>query len=113
MIFDKNILINETLDNYFETWSHCVDTGDFVQEKFLDKIDKYIYKNLVKSFKQIEIYSLLQLKDMGVKLGLFDKLKIWFSGIEPIYNAEKKQKLKLEKMKAKKARSKSKRKPTT
>lgn len=101
MMFDKNEMLNETLDKFFETWHHTLDTSDFVDVKFLKKIDKYIYKNLVKAFKQIDVYSLLVLKDKGVKLGLFDRLKVWFSGVEPIYQAEKREALKIQKQKAK------------
>lgn len=51
--FNKNKLINRTLDKYYETFSHTLDTADYVPDKFNDKITKYIYKNMKKSFKQI------------------------------------------------------------
>ena len=92
MEFNKNEMINETLDRYFETWQHTQDTADFVKEKFLKKIDKYIFRNLVKKFRQIDVFHLLILQDKGVKLGLFDKLKILFSSATPIYKAEKHEK---------------------
>lgn len=90
MEFRKNELINETLDKHFETWSHTLDTGDFVPAKYLDKIDKMIFKNLKKKLKELEIYNLLYLQEQGRKLGLFEKLKISLSGLKPLYLTEKK-----------------------
>ncbi|MGN1221942.1 MAG: hypothetical protein ACI4TT_01750 [Christensenellales bacterium] len=52
--FNKNKLINKTLDKYYETFSHMLDTADYVPEKFNNKISKYIYKNMKKSFKRID-----------------------------------------------------------
>lgn len=52
--FNKNKLINQTLDKYYETFSHTLDTADYVPDKFNDKITKYIYKNMKKSFKLID-----------------------------------------------------------
>ena len=84
MDFNKNKLINKVLDKFFKTWQHTLDTADFVDENYLKKIDKYIYKNLMQKFKEIEIYHLLHLKDDGVQLGVFDRFRIWLSGLEPI-----------------------------
>ena len=89
MIFKKNELINETLDKHFETWSHTLDTGDFVPQKYLKKIDKLIFNNLKQKLKECEIFNLLYLQDQGYKLGLFQKLKIWLSGLKPLYLSEK------------------------
>ena len=36
--FNKNKLINETLDKYYDTFSHTLDTTDFVPEKYNKKI---------------------------------------------------------------------------
>ena len=52
--FNKNKLINKTLDKFYETFSHTLDTADYVPDKFNDKISKYIYKNLIRTFKQID-----------------------------------------------------------
>lgn len=52
--FNKNKLINKTLDEYYKTFSHTLDTADFVPEKFNEKIHKYIYKNMKKAFKRID-----------------------------------------------------------
>ncbi len=52
--YNKNELINTTLDKYYETFSHMLDTSDYVPEKFNDKIGKYIFKNLKKTFKLID-----------------------------------------------------------
>ena len=52
--FNKNELINETLDSYYETFHHTLDTSDFVPEEFNEKIRKYIFKNMKKHFKKID-----------------------------------------------------------
>lgn len=52
--FNKNKLINEVLTNYYETFSHTLDTADYVPEKYNKKITNYIYKNMKKSFRQID-----------------------------------------------------------
>ena len=51
--FNKNKLINETLDKYYDTFSHTLDTTDFVPEKYNKKICKYIFKNMKKAFRKI------------------------------------------------------------
>lgn len=62
MDFKKNELINEVLNKYFETFSLTLDTCDFVPEKFLKKIHKYIYKNMKNKFKEVERENRLYLK---------------------------------------------------
>ena len=52
--YNKNELINKTLDKYYETFSHTLDTADYVPEKFNEKISKYIFKNMKRSFRQID-----------------------------------------------------------
>jgi len=52
--YNKNKLINECLTKYYETFSHTLDTADYVPEKFNNKILDYIYKNMRKSFKRID-----------------------------------------------------------
>lgn len=91
MEFHKNELIDKTLDKYANTWSHTLDTEDFINPKSLKRIDKYIDKNLKNKFSEIDIYHLLFLQDKGVKLGLFQKLRISFSGLKPLYIAEKEE----------------------
>ena len=110
MEFNKNELINQTIDAYATTWSHTLDTEDYIDKKFLQKIDKYIYKNLKKKFAEIEVYDLLDLQDSGFKLGIFQKLKIFFSGLKPLYLAEKEEQRKQEKLKEKEKRERSKKK---
>lgn len=51
--YNKNKLINETLDKYYDTFSHTLDTTDFVPEKYNKKICKYIFKNMKKTFRKI------------------------------------------------------------
>ena len=52
--YNKNKLINKTLDKFYETFSHTLDTADFVPEQFNIKIGKYIFKNMKKAFKRID-----------------------------------------------------------
>lgn len=52
--FNKNKLINEVLVNYYETFSHTLDTADYVPDVFNEKIARYIFKNMKKSFRQID-----------------------------------------------------------
>lgn len=52
--YNKNKLINEYLIKYYETFSHTLDTADFVPEKYNDKINAYIFKNMKRAFKRID-----------------------------------------------------------
>lgn len=52
--YNKNKLINECLTKYYETFSHTLDTADFVPEKYNDKINAYIFKNMKRAFKRID-----------------------------------------------------------
>ena len=68
--FNKNKLINKTLDKYYETFSHTLDTADYVPEKFNSKIHKYIYKNMKKAFRQIDKEDRKYQKDLKRKFKL-------------------------------------------
>ena len=46
---------------------------------------------MTKKFKEIEIYQLLWLESKGYDIGIFGKLRIWLSGLRPIYESEHKQ----------------------
>ena len=52
--YNKNKLINTTLDKYYETFSHTLDTVDYVPEKYNKKICRYIFKNMKKAFRVID-----------------------------------------------------------
>ena len=52
--YNKNRLINACLCKYYETFSHTLDTADFVPQKYNDKILNYIFKNMKRSFKKID-----------------------------------------------------------
>lgn len=52
--YNKNKLINECLNKYYETFSHTLDTADFVPERYNDKINAYIFKNMKRAFKRID-----------------------------------------------------------
>lgn len=66
--YNKNKLINTALDKYYDTFSHTLDTADFVPEKFNDKISKYIFKNMKKAFKQIDKEDKIYQKNLKKKL---------------------------------------------
>lgn len=91
MEFRKNQLINKTIDEYATTWSHTLDTADYIDKKFLKRIDEYIGRNLKRKFNEIDIYHYLYLQDRGFKLNFYQKLKIYFSGLKPLYLLEKKE----------------------
>lgn len=52
--YHKNKLINKALETYYETFSRTLDTADFVPEKYNDKILLYIFKNMRRTFRQID-----------------------------------------------------------
>ena len=52
--YNKNKLINKTLDEYYATFSHMLDTSDYVPEKYNAKVGKYIFKNMKKTFRLID-----------------------------------------------------------
>ncbi len=52
--YNKNKLINNCLNKYYETFSHTLDTADFVPDEYNEKITKYIFKNMKKAFKRID-----------------------------------------------------------
>ena len=104
--------MEEVIDKYFNTWSMLIDTDKFVKEKYLDKLDVLIYKNLKKKIKEINIYELLYLENKGVKLNLFKKLLILISGLRSVYNIEQKELAKKEQEKAERAKARPKKKRT-
>ncbi len=102
MEFIKNHLIDKALVKYYETFSRTLDTCDYVPTKYNDKISKYIFKNMKKKFSQIDVFYLLILESMGVKLGFWSKLKVSVSGLRGQFECikdellEELEKLKLE-----------------
>ncbi len=52
--YNKNKLINECLDAYYETFGHTLDTADYVPKKYTKAILKYIFKNMRKAFKRVD-----------------------------------------------------------
>ena len=54
MDFYKNDLINQVLNEFYNTFSQTLDTADYVPTKYNDKIRRYIFRNMKKSMKQIE-----------------------------------------------------------
>lgn len=74
--FNKNKLINETLDKYYETFSHTLDTADYVPEKFNEKISKYIFKNMRRAFRQIDREDRKYQMEFNKKIREKEKLKL-------------------------------------
>ena len=110
MEFIKEDLFDAVLTRYYMTHALTLDTADFVDKKDQKDIDKTIARNRKRRLRQVEILYLITLKDKGIKLGLIDKLRIYFSGLEPIYRFEKAEQEKLEKERLKEERAKKKRK---
>ena len=52
--YNKNKLINECLDKYYETFSKTLDTSDYVPEEYNAKIIAYVFKNLRRAFRNID-----------------------------------------------------------
>ena len=47
--YNKNKLINKTLDEYYATFAHTLDTADFVPERYNKKICKYLLQITMKN----------------------------------------------------------------
>lgn len=52
--YHKNHLINQALDEFYETFSHTLDTAEFVPEKYNERINHYIFKNMKKAFRKLD-----------------------------------------------------------
>lgn len=53
--FNKNKLINSVLQEYYTTFSLTLDTCDFVPEKYNKKIHKFIFQNMKKKFREVNV----------------------------------------------------------
>lgn len=54
MEFLKNELLENVMDNYYQTFAKTLNTCDFVPEEYSKKISKYIFNDMKRSFKQAE-----------------------------------------------------------
>lgn len=54
MNYNKNDLIDECLQRYYQTFACTLDTSDYVPKKYNVKILAYIFKNLKKQFKKLD-----------------------------------------------------------
>ncbi len=54
MEFLKNELLENVMENYYQTFAKTLNTCDFVPEKYCKKISKYIFNDMKRSFKQAE-----------------------------------------------------------
>ena len=73
--YNKNKLINKTLDEYYGTFSHTLDTADYVPEKYNVKISRYIFKNMRKAFKRIDREDRKYQKEFNKKLKAKERIK--------------------------------------
>ena len=73
--YNKNKLINQTLDKYYDTFGHTLDTADFVPEKYNKHICKYIFKNMKKAFRKIDKEDRKCQRQFRKKLRIAKKLK--------------------------------------
>ena len=71
--YNKNKLINITLDKYYETFSHTLDTADYVPDNFNNKIYKYIYQNMKKAFYKINKEDNIYQRKLQQKIKLKEK----------------------------------------
>lgn len=67
MEFIKNKLINKVFINSLETWGLLLDTDDIVPEKYLEKMQKYIFKEFKRKMKQVNKVYFARLKALNAK----------------------------------------------
>lgn len=69
MEFKENELINQVLQNYYNTFQIMLDTPDFVPEKINNSISNYLYKRLKKKLKESrkEYKNFLKVKKQKLK----------------------------------------------
>lgn len=53
--YNKNKLINNCLVKYYETFAHMLDTADYVPEKYNKRIQRYIFRNMRRQFRRVDI----------------------------------------------------------
>lgn len=70
MEFIKNKLINKVFINSLETWGLLLDTDDIVPEKYLEKMQKYIFKEFKRKMKQVNRVYSARLKALNEKQNL-------------------------------------------
>ena len=91
MEFNKNKLIEKTINTYLDTWSILIDTEDFVKKRYINRMDRLIYSNFNKKIKEINVYYWLYLESKGIPLNIFKRFIIWLSGLRPVYEMEQKE----------------------
>ena len=82
MNYYKNALLNSYLDNFYATFSHTLDTSDFVPEKFNLDIRKKLFAYMKDGFSLIDKVSKEHdwkiAYDVNVELEKFYEPKKWF-----------------------------------
>lgn len=91
MEFNKFDLTDKVVQRTYKSFLQSLDTEDYVEPKYNDFIAKHYFGLMKKSVKDVNIYALLDLEKRGVKLGLWKRFKIWWSGLRPIWNMEQQE----------------------
>lgn len=108
--YNKNKLINTALDKYYETFSHTLDTADFVPEKFNEKILNYIFKNMKKAFKRLDKEDKLYQKQVRKKQRLKVKQDNKRIKAERLKSKQEQKRIKKEQLKMKRQAKRNKKK---
>lgn len=93
MLFKKNEMIEDVLVNFYVTFGVTKNTDEIVPKNVNKRIVSLIERELFKRFKEVDSYYLCFLEEHGVKLGMRDRLKLWWNGGRGYYAFEKRVKL--------------------
>lgn len=65
--YRKNDLIDECLKRYYETFAQMLDTVDFVPARYNARIQRYIFKNMRRTFRAINFDDWCYCREMRKK----------------------------------------------
>lgn len=54
MNFNKNELMDAVNSRFFESFCCTLDVADYVSDRYLAKVEQYIFKNMRKAWKKID-----------------------------------------------------------
>ena len=66
--FSRNKMLRKIFQNYASTFSLTLDTEDFMNRKYIDKFNKYVWKDMRKNLRKIPILSRNMKKWMKLQL---------------------------------------------